>query len=93
MYKEQQYAKIHKILRIFTKREKETKNQETPMDIQDRLNGLARKQIFNKVQERIKMSEQAAKKLRTQSVEKERLIKENEKGTFCRYNGNQLIRI
>ena len=28
-------------------REKETKNQETPMDIQDRLNGLARKQIFN----------------------------------------------
>lgn len=63
-------------------REKETKNQETPMDIQDRLNGLARKQIFNKVQERIKMSEQVAKKLRTQSVEKERLIKENEKGTF-----------
>lgn len=64
------------------KRDQDAKTQETPMDIQDRLNNLTQNKIFSKVQERIKNSELVAKKFRPQSVEKERLINKNEKGTF-----------
>ena len=56
---------------------------ETPMDVQDRLNKLSQTQINNRVQERIKLSENVAKKMRpSSSIEKDKLIKTNEGGVF-----------
>ena len=56
---------------------------ETPMDVQDRLNKLSQTQINNRVQDRIKLSENVAKKMRpNSSIEKEKLIKTNENSVF-----------
>ena len=56
---------------------------ETPMDVQDRLNKLNQTQINNRVQDRIKLSENVAKKMRPNtSIEKDKLIKTNENGVF-----------
>ena len=56
---------------------------ETPMDVQDRLNKLNQTQINNRVQDRIKLSENVAKKMRpNSSIEKDKLIKTNENGVF-----------
>ena len=53
------------------------------MDVQDRLNKLSQTQINNRVQERIKLSENVAKKMRpSSSIEKDKLIKTNEGGVF-----------
>ena len=63
-------------------REKELENTEIPNDVQDRLNRMRQDQIQNKINKRIKLSEEAAKNLRGIPKEKEKLIRENENATF-----------
>lgn len=64
---------------------------ETPLDVQDRLNQLTQNNIKSKVQQRIELSEKVARGMgRHCSVDKERLIKENENGTFFLNDPNQL---
>lgn len=64
---------------------------ETPLDVQDRLNKLTQNNIMLKVQQRIELSEKAAKGIgRHCSADKERLIKENENGVFFLNDPNQL---
>ncbi len=76
-------------------RDEDLKKMESQNDVQDRLNNVRQKQIANKVQDRIKRSEEAAKNLR-KNQEKDKLIKNNEQGVFFlndpRYLGDDAVR-
>ena len=56
-------------------------NGESPLDVQDRLGALERAQINNKINEREGRTAQAAKHL-GEPTNKDKLIQQNEKGTF-----------
>ena len=56
-------------------------SQESPMDVQDRLNALQRKQIEERVRQRQMFADEVSKNL-NQLTDKELLQKQNEKGSF-----------